>query len=1435
MSVKHKVQHFLVEYMGLYWPDGDAGKLRKAAKAWRKFAGEVEKIRTPVNNQATSLIHNNKGEAIEAFEVFWHRYAKGEKDGWLHDLAESSKRMAEGLEQLAAAVDKAMDDLWDKIIEDLAVLGAAVVVAMATGGALAGPAGAAATAIVEAGAALGVVVSTTVAEVVGVTLASAALGGLESVTVNLAVAQPIKIAQGRQDGINFTEAGNAANDGMIYGGMFGGFGSLAKNAGAAGGFRNLFNGVRPMDVELAQAARLPVNIDCALDPIDVATGAMLLPATDVTLPGALPLVVERTHISSNRTGAWFGPTWASTFDERVQIDGDGVVYAAADGMRLVYPVPAPGEPVLPVKGPRRPLTWDGTPGGVMTIADPQTGITRTFGGLVPTEEPGILQLPLESVEDRNGARIDFERTATGTPTGIRHSGGSYVAVETEVIGEAAGARVTALRLLDEPPSPYEPPTAPGRGTTLIRYGYDGAGNLTEVTNSSGKPLRFTYDAEGRITSWTDRNDSSYRYTYDASGRVVRTEGSDGFLSGSLAYDPETRTTTVTDSFGHERTYRYNADALVTEETDPLGHKTLTKWDERGADRLSVTDPLGRTTRYAYDEAGNLAKVVLPDGSQGSALYNEFRKPVEVTEPGGATWRHTYDDRGNLATTTDPTGAETRYAHDDRGHLTAVTDALGNVSQVSCDAAGLPVEITDPLGHRTTVVRDPFGRIVEAVDPLGRATRTTWTPEGRPSRREYPDGTSETWAWDGEDNLLTHTDTAGNTTRHEAGHFDLPTSRTDPDGTTYAFAYDTELRLTGVTNPQGLTWSYAYDAAGRLTSETDFNGRTLTYAHDAAGGLTTRTNGAGESLHFTRDTLGRVTEQRGDDDAVTTFSYDAAGNLAGAANADASLAYERDVLGRVLTESVNGRTTTYAYDALGRRVRRVTPSGLASEWTYDAAGRPVGLSGEAGGLTFAYDAAGRETERRLGDGATLTQEWDAADRVTRQVVKGAERLLQHREYAYREDGYLTEIRELTSGTRRFDLDPSGRVTTVRAHGWTERYAYDGAGNVTSVTAPAHAAAGRREFEGTLIRRAGSTRYEHDAQGRLTSKTARLLNGQTRVWTYTWDAEDRLREAVTPEGERWRYAYDPLGRRISKRLLSEAGETAEETSFSWDGTRLAEQTTADGRVTTWDYAPGTHRPLTQTDRTRLARSAGKSLIAEFAEGDAERDFGTHFHAVITDAVGTPTELITPTGELAWQHRTTLWGTSLPSPPSDGIDCPLRFPGQYADAETGLHYNYFRYYDNEAHRYVTPDPLGLVPADNHHGYVVNPYGWGDPLGLAPEGCKIAQPSHDYSPSRNAAFRKAKRHLGIPMSQQPDELQMVPMTGRSGRQVMDENGQAVMTREYVYTRGDGSRVIIQDHSAGHQFGEGGVGDQGRHLNVRPFENPRTGKVPGTAQHYEY
>ena len=107
--------------------------------------------------------------------------------------------------------------------------------------------------------------------------------------------------------------------------------------------------------------------------------------------------------------------------------------------------------------------------------------------------------------------------------------------------------------------------------------------------------------------------------------------------------------------------------------------------------------------------------------------------------------------------------------------------------------------------------------------------------------------------------------------------------------------------------------------------------------------------------------------------------------------------------------------------------------------------------------------------------------------------------------------------------------------------------------------------------------------------------------------------------------------------------------------------------------------------------------------------------------------------------------------------------------------------------------------------------------------------------SPGRVAAFRQARQDARIPRTQEPDFTRMVPLTDSNGRAILGPNGRPIMTREWIYTRTDGSRVVIQDHRAGHQFGQGGVGDQGPHFNVRPFENTRTGSVPGTQPHYTF
>ncbi len=1031
------------------------------------------------------------------------------------------------------------------------------------------------------------------------------------------------------------------------------------------------------------------KVDDDTDPIDLATGKMFLPLTDVALPGTLPLVFTRRAESGYTAGRWFGPSWSSTIDQHLEIDAAGVVLLTEDGLRLAYPHPAPGVPVLPASGPRRPL--ERTPDGEYTLTDPERGHTRRFTPSVygAESQAGWERAPITQLEDRNGNVIVFEWDEAGTPLGIAHSGGYHLRFE------AAEGRITSLRLVG--------------GPRITAYGYTD-GNLTEVTNSSGLPLCFAYDDRGRIVSWTDTNDRRYDYVYDDEDRCIAEGGTDGHMALTLTYDtvdPGTghRVTTATTGDGHTRRYLVDDKYRVVARVDELGAVTRHEYDRHGR-LIAEFDPLGAVTRWSYDEQGRLSSLVRPDGRSGTMEYDELGLPVTVVNPDGRVFRQTWDERGNRTSMTSPTGSTTVMEHDDRGRLIALTNPLGAVTRVENDGAGLPVRITDPVGGVTLFERDVFGRVVSRTDPLGEVTRMQWTVEGKPSRRVHPDGSEESWTYDGEGNCLTRTDASGHTTSYEYTHFDLLAARTAPDGVRHEFAYDAELRPLRVTGPQGMAWTYVYDAAGRLVSETDFDGRTLTYAYDAAGRMVLRTDGGAAPVRYTHNALGQVVRKE-TADGVTTYEFDIFDELASAVGPDGTtLTRLRDRHGRLRSETVEDRTLVHAYDELGRRAVRTTPAGAESRWTFAADGSRSELATSGRTLSFARDAAGREVGRTLDDVLTLTQDFDTRGRVTGQHVVGLDgRVLQRRGYSYRADGHLTAVDDALNGLRSFTLDAVGRVTGVDAGAWSEQYAYDETGSQVSASwpdrHPGSEARGERVYAGTRITRAGSVRYEHDAQGRVVLRQKTRLSRKPDTWRYEWDAESRLSAVVTPDGTRWRYRYDPLGRRIAKQRLASDGDVAEETLFTWDGTTLCEQTTTGttAPVTlTWDHDG--HHPLTQRERI----------------GDVSQEaVDERFFAIVTDLIGTPKELIGEDGEIAWRTRSTVWGATTWNRDATGYT-PLRFPGQYFDAESGLHHNYFRTYDPETARFFSPDPLGLSPSPNPVAYVHNPFTWFDLLGLTP-----------------------------------------------------------------------------------------------------------------------
>jgi RHS repeat-associated protein len=181
---------------------------------------------------------------------------------------------------------------------------------------------------------------------------------------------------------------------------------------------------------------------------------------------------------------------------------------------------------------------------------------------------------------------------------------------------------------------------------------------------------------------------------------------------------------------------------------------------------------------------------------------------------------------------------------------------------------------------------------------------------------------------------------------------------------------------------------------------------------------------------------------------------------------------------------------------------------------------------------------------------------------------------------------------------------------------------------------------------------------------------------------------------------------------------------------DGTTAADALIAVGRLS-GEYVPG---PFFTLESLPVA--------------DAPREeIDSRFSAIITDVIGTPTALMDPQGGVAWRGVATLWGTTVWST-ADTAYTPLRFVGQYHDAESGLHYNVHRYYDPETAQHASPDPLGLSAGPNPVSYVHNPLRAADPLGL--NELPLGEKGNPFA-TRQDAERAAYDLGGIPHDEQP------------------------------------------------------------------------------------
>jgi len=1010
----------------------------------------------------------------------------------------------------------------------------------------------------------------------------------------------------------------------------------------------------------------PKYNECLVEgcPISMATGEELLAVEDFTWDGPLSLRWTRFY-RSGQSGVdlQLGHGWLTPLDEWLEVSADGVSYHDAEGRAVELPLPEPGDYSLNLPEQLRLYREDGQ--YRLVGAD---GPARVFQG-------GAGRCRLARWQNEAGHCIEPVYDEHGQAQALRASWGKTLLIQRD------GPRIAAIG----------PARRGEHAVPLVRYRYDAAGDLVGVLDRLDQGERYAY-RNHVITRRTLASGFNFHFEWDShtpTGRCVHNFGDHGIYDYHFAWT-DSGISRATDSRGGVSEYMHTADGLLLWKTSPEGRTTRYAYDGRHL-LCSVTDAKGATAYYTHDEEGRLATLVDPLGQTYRLAYNAAGQPVSLTDPLGQTWARAYDAQGRLVQTQDPQGGTTGFTYNAQGLAATVTDALRQTRTLLWDEQARLVGEIGFDGVRRRYQYDDDDRIAAVITEDRLATRYEYDAAGRVTAVTAPDGSVTRLAYNAAGLLARHTDAEGRATEYRyADGLAQISERIDPAGQVLRYAYDSERKLIGLSNAKGEAYRLNYDKDENLVEEIGFDGRVQRYRYDAAGHLEAhaqrgepgRSPPDWQVTRFQRDPLGRALVKTGPDGTASEFAYDALGRLCQAKNSQIQLHFQYNALGQVIQEIQGGAAVAHEYDALGRRVATVAPGGQRVEYAYDLRGRLREVKLDGASLSqHSFDALGQEIARQQGD-LVSRYAYDPVGRLQqhRAGLAGNKTAVLGRRYGYDAAGKLLAVDDIRQGQSRYVYDPADRLVQVDGLA-PERFVHDPADNLVQVNQD-----GGGLVKGDRLLLLGDRHFSYDTAGnRVEERRGRDGRQLTR---YAYDGDNRLLRVENPAGVSI-YRYDPLGRRVAKQTA--LGETR----FVYDGARLLQETQGERRRL-YLFEPGGFRPLALVERA----------------GPQQQDAVYYYHL---DHLGTPREMTDGRGHIVWSAQYRAYG-ALAVADVALIDNPLRFQGQYCDAETGLHYNLNRYYDPAAGRFVGQDPIGLEGDINLYRYARNPVGWIDPLGLAP-----------------------------------------------------------------------------------------------------------------------
>jgi YD repeat-containing protein len=545
--------------------------------------------------------------------------------------------------------------------------------------------------------------------------------------------------------------------------------------------------------------------------VSTATGRLSFAVNDLNVPGAVPLVFQRTYVSDRIADVGLGEGWSFVYNDQIKVAGNAAILTDSSGLGTSFRRDGQSQRfVAPVDNPGTHQQFEVS--SADTIIERVAQMSRVYkkiGEAYRLSQITSSQVNITITHDRRGNITRIANNPGGTIIlqwsdekdarllGVTDSSGGHVSFRQD------GHRLRAA--IDSANAHWDYDYADGKlkratdplGRTLLRVGYDREGRVIEagdavgahrynynftsgsvsrrtvVTDAMNAVTTYEHTERGALVSMSDDEGRSARIEYNAANRPVSISDSQGNES-AFAYDSQNRLVRQTVNGNTERAYVYDAAGRVSSTGDEAERSDLTL-DAQGNVIASRSGDSANAFTATYNGRSQLTSVSAADGRKISFEYDANGNETARTYSGIGRFEQGYDAAGRRVFERLPSGVVYNYEHDARGRIAKESDNRGRSVRAERDASGALVGLVAPDGKWVRATRDEAGRIVKLSASNGR---------------------SRQFAYDARGALTDYTNARGKRSK---------------------LTYDRRGRLQNIAESDGVSYKYNYDRNDRLVS------------------------------------------------------------------------------------------------------------------------------------------------------------------------------------------------------------------------------------------------------------------------------------------------------------------------------------------------------------------------------------------------------------------------------------------------------------------------------------------------------------------------------------------------------------------------------------------------------------------------------------------